>query len=157
MENILSQALSYLEKIGRQPVDRRWTARDHRYLTGPLVVYPGWDDTPQWLREAVRIARLALILAGEEEHASEEEAVVYLMMASLTAPLDNDWAEIYLWLAARVLKRWGRWERPDPDFVSIRETLWPHQQDDLDRLLRDIRRSVERHAKNTITQEGVPI
>ena len=56
-------------------------ADDLRYLAGPLIVFdPAWgEDTPDWLRAKVRPARLGLLLAGEKELASEEEAVIYLM------------------------------------------------------------------------------
>lgn len=175
--DLVSAALAYLECIGCQPAaGQRWTAGDRRYLAGPLIVGdPGWgDDTPAWLRVAVRIARLGLVLAGEHEHASEEEAVAYLVAASLAAPLHPDWAEIYLWLAARVLARWGKIGQAEDcaglaagtgwrmnDAAGPRRTLQPDQEDDLRRLLRDIRRSVERHARlphtadtNTTSTQG---
>jgi hypothetical protein len=48
---------------------------------------PAWgSDTPAWLRAAARIARLGLVLAGEHEHASEEEAVAYLTPALAAVP-----------------------------------------------------------------------
>lgn len=160
-------ALAYLVQLDRQPlVQPQFTAGDRRYLAGPLIVGdPAWGaDTPVWLSNAVQIARLGLLLAGEHEQASEEEVVAYLLAASLAAPLHHDWAEIYFWLAARVLVRWGKIGQ-EQDFWQMlgeavpRRTLRPDQEDDLRRLLRDIRRSVERHVRtphvtHTITHEG---
>ncbi len=151
----LAPALTYLGQIGRLPAaEQRWTAGDRRYLAGPLVVGdPAWGgDTPAWLRDAVRIARLGLILAGEHEHAAEEETVAYLMAASLAAPLHHDWAEIYFWVAARVLARWSKIGQEENFWLMIaaaapQRTLRRDQEDDLRRLLGDIRRSVERHAR----------
>jgi hypothetical protein len=168
--DLVNAALAYLSQLGRQPAaEQRWTAGDRRYLAGPLIVGdPAWgDDTPAWLRAAVRIARLGLVLAGEHEHASEEEAVAYLMAASLAAPLHADWAALYFWVAARVLARWSKVSQEEDywrmiDAAAPQRTLRPDQEDDLRRLLRDIRRGVERHARlspstrtvTTPTQEG---
>jgi len=153
--DLVNAALAYLDRIGRQPAaELRWTAGDRRYLLGPLIMGdPFWgDDTPAWLRDAVQVARLGLVLAGEHEQASEEEAAAYLMAASLAAPLHTDWAALYFWVAARVLVRWSKIGQEE-DFWQMIEaaapqrTLRPDQEDDLRRLLRDIRRGVERHAR----------
>ena len=170
--DLVDAALAYLGQIGREPAPQpRWTAGDRRYLAGPLIVGdPAWgSDTPAWLRDAVRIARLGLVLAGEHEHASEEEAVAYLMAASLAAPLHHDWAALYFWVAARVLARWSKVGQEEDfwrliDAAAPQRTLRADQEDDLRRLLRDIRHSVERHARppqstRTVTestQEGAP-
>lgn len=67
-----------------------------------------------------------------------------------------------LWVAARVLARWGKISQEE-DFwhmieaATLQYTLRRDQEDDLHRLLRDIRRGVERHARQphiTPTQEG---
>ncbi len=163
--DLVHAALAYLGQIGRQPAaEQPWTVGDRRYLVGPLIVGdPAWGSaTPAWLQAAVRSARLGLVLAGEHDQASEEEAVAYLMGASLAAPLPHDWAEIYFWLAARVLTRWGQVQ--EHDFWAMlgdtvpRRALRPDQLADLSRLLHDIRRSVERHARtphiNHTTHKG---
>jgi len=94
--------------------------------------------------------------------------------ASLAAPLHADWAALYFWVAARVLARWGKVSQEEDycakhSFARMiaaaapQRTLRPEQEDDLRRLLRDIRRGVERHARppystrtaTPSTQEGV--
>ena len=95
---------------------------------------------------------MGLVLAGEHEYASEEEAVAYLMAASLAAPLHHDWAALYFWLAARVLTCWSKVGQEEDfwrmiDAAAPQRTLRADQEDDLHRLLRDIRRGVERHAR----------
>ena len=80
------------------------------------------------------------------------------MAASLAAPLHPDWAALYFWVAARVLARWGKVGQAEDycakhsfaqmiDAAAPQRTLRPDQEDDLRRLLRDIRRGVERHAR----------
>jgi hypothetical protein len=159
--DLVNAALTYLAQLGRQPaVEQRSTAGDRRYLAGPLIVGdPAWgSNPPAWLSDAVQVARLGLVLAGEHDHASEEEVVAYLMAASLAAPLHPDWAALYLWVAARVLARWGKFGQEEDycakhsfarmiDAAALQRTLRPDQEDDLRRLLRDIRRGVERHAR----------
>ncbi len=118
-------------------------------------------DTPTWLRDAVRIARLGLVLAGEHEHASEEEAVAYLMAASLAAPLHADWAALYFWVAARVLARWNKISHEEDfwlliDATAPQRTLRRDQEDDLHRLLRDIRRGVEHRARRSHNTSTTP-
>ncbi len=89
------------------------------------------------------------------------------MAASLAAPLHPDWAALYFWVAARVLVRWSKIGQEEDFWRMIaaaapQRTLRSDQQDDLQRLLRDIRRSVERHARpphstptvTTSVQEG---
>ncbi len=151
----VNAALAYLDRIGRQPAaELCWTAGDRRYLAGPLIVGdPAWGRaTPAWLSDAVQVVRLGLVLAGEHDHASEEEVVAYLMAASLVAPLHADSAALYFWVAARVLARWDKVSEEE-DFWRMIEaapsqrTLRRDQQDDLRRLLCSIRRSVERHAR----------
>lgn len=83
----------------------------------PIIVFPGgWGDTlPGWLKGAVTLERLEMAmkaLKGEEMTGTDAEACAYLHTASLTAPMDHDWSQIYLYIAARTYKRWGRNEMP---------------------------------------------
>jgi hypothetical protein len=105
-------------------------------LTDPIIVYPGgWGDTlPEWLKTSITLERLSMnmkALKGEEMTGTDAEAVAYLMTASLTAPMDHDWAQIYLYVAAQTYRRWGKNEMP-PDIVV--DKLDDGQIADLNRL-----------------------
>jgi hypothetical protein len=136
------EALSYMKLLGLQRLPSpRLLADDLRYLTGPLIVFdPAWgEDIPDWLRATVRPARLGLLLAGEKESVSEEEAVAYLMTASLAQPLDHDWSQRYLRLGARVLARWGLVSSETDLWRQLGEELPPRNQDQDDEALRRLR------------------
>ena len=82
----------------------RFTAKQRQYLHGPIVQYRsgGWDF-PIRLRALVPQARLQQVLHGADDCASELEALGYLSTASLDFPLSYEWAQVFLWLADRVL------------------------------------------------------
>ncbi len=138
---LAQEAMQYLERLGLQPLPSpRLRADDLRYLTGPLIVFdPAWgQDIPAWLRAVVRPARLGLMLAGEKELASEEEALIYLITASLAQPLDHQWCRTYLRLGARVMARWGH-VQSEADFWGMLGEQAPradlaHEDEDLRRL-----------------------
>ena len=129
---------------------------EQRYLAGPLIQprLNGWDF-PDRLRAIVPAARLLQILRGstdevERDLASEEEALGYLSCASLDAPFDHDWAEIMFYLCQQVLPRWRfidgeavhavlGYARP----IALNST----QTEDLRRLRRWLRQTIERGAK----------
>lgn len=51
-------------------------------------------------------------LKGEEVTGTDAEACAYLSTASLTAPMDNDWSQIYLYVASKTYQCWGKKEMP---------------------------------------------
>lgn len=51
-------------------------------------------------------------LKGEEMTGTDPEACAYLMTASLTQPMDHDWAQIYLYIATQTYRKWGKNEMP---------------------------------------------
>jgi hypothetical protein len=80
-------------------------------LTDPILVFPGgWGDTlPDWLKTSITLERLVMnmrALKGEEMTGTDSEACAYLMTASLTQPMDHDWAQIYLNIAGKTYRRW---------------------------------------------------
>ena len=86
-------------------------------LTDPIIVFPGgWGDTiPDWLKTAITLERVMgnmKALKGEEPTATDAEACAYLMTVSLTQPIDSDWTQIYLHIAAQTYKRWNKGEMP---------------------------------------------
>ena len=105
-------------------------------LFDPIIVYPGgWGDTlPEWLKTSITLERLAMnmkALKGEEMTGTNAEAVAYLMTASLTFPIDRDWAQIYFYVATQTYRRWGKGEMPKDIAVDELET---EQMRDLERL-----------------------
>ncbi len=80
-------------------------------LTDAIIVFPGgWGDTlPDWLKTSITLERLVMnmkSLKGEEMTGTDSEACAYLMTASLTQPMDHDWAQIYLYIAGKVYEKW---------------------------------------------------
>jgi len=87
-------------------------------LTDPIIVYPGgWGDSlPEWLKNAIVLERLAENMKaskGEQPTGTDAEACAYLNTASLTAPMDNDWSQIYLYVAGKTYSRWQKNKMPD--------------------------------------------
>ncbi len=107
-------------------------------FTDPIIVWPGgWGDSlPEWLKTAITIERMAMnmkALKGEEMIGTEAEACAYLYTASLTAPMDSDWSEIYLYLANQVVRRNRDTEIPQDIVV---ESLSDYRMGELCRLKR---------------------
>jgi hypothetical protein len=105
-------------------------------LADPIIVFPGgWGDTiPEWLKPAITMERMIgnmKALKGEEPTGTDAEACAYLMTLSLTQPMDNDWTQIYLYVASQTYKRWGKGEMP-ADIVV--ESISDYQTRELDRL-----------------------
>ncbi len=105
-------------------------------FTDPIIVFPGgWGDTlPEWLKNAITLERLEMnmrALKGEEMTGTDAECCAYLNTASLTQPMDHDWAQIYLYIAGKTYTQWKKNEMPDDIRV---ESLNDDQMRDLNRL-----------------------
>jgi hypothetical protein len=109
-------------------------------LTDPILVFPGgWGDTlPDWLKTSITLERLVenmKSLKGEEMTGTDAEACAYLMTASLTQPMDHDWAQIYLYIATKVYERHRTKDSGVTMPTDIRvESLTDDQMRDLNRL-----------------------
>ena len=117
-------------------------------FTDPIIAYPSpWMDTiPQWLKEQITLDRLIEQMKaarGQEPTGTDSEALAYLYPASLEAPLDHDWTEIYLYLGARVCGAHGK---TVPDDINVR-TLNRQQDEDLRRLKAWIYEKRRQHRK----------
>jgi len=68
-------------------------------ISGPIIVWPGYQDMsiPGPVKERISIERLLLAAKGEHM-ASEAEAMWYLSCASLNNLLDHHWCNIFLYL-----------------------------------------------------------
>jgi len=109
-------------------------------FTDPILVFPGgWGDSlPEWLKHAITLERLAMnmrTLKGEEITGTDAEACAYLYTASLTQPMDHDWAQIYLYIANKVYEKWRTKESgvTMPEDIRV-ESLNDEQMRDLNRL-----------------------
>ena len=105
-------------------------------FTDPILVFPGgWGDTlPEWLKNAITLERLEMnmrALKGEEMSSTDAEACAYLYTAALTQPMDNDWGQIYLYIAGKTYTRWKKTEMPEDIRV---DSLRNDQMADLNRL-----------------------
>jgi len=105
-------------------------------LTDPILVMPGgWGDTlPGWIKEQITLERLLeqmKVLKGEKPTGTDAEACAYLYTASLEAPMDRDWTEIYLYIAGKVVASGKNAQIPDDIKV---ESLTNEQMRDLQEL-----------------------
>ncbi len=122
---------------------------DVRYLTGPIVQFTAGWNFPSMLRKFVPAARLALVLSGEKNLCTLEEALGYLSTLSLAGPLNREYAEVMFWLSQEVLSKHGVAD----DVYKMLGFSKPVELSDyqkthiLNRLRADIRRSVVKGAK----------
>ena len=128
----MSETVQNHSKIDRK-VDG-WISDLVGTFTDPIIVMPGgWGDTlPSWIREEITVERMfenMQSLKGEESLAADAEVVAYLYTASLEAPMDSDWVEIYLYMASKVMKRHTKQEMPAD--MRVVEKLTRNQEDDL--------------------------
>jgi len=105
-------------------------------LTDPIVVFPGgWGDAiPQWLKTAITLERMIgdmKVMKGEEPNGTDAEACAYLYTAGLTAPMDHDWSQVYLYITTQTYKRWKKGEMP-ADIVV--DSISEYQMGELSRL-----------------------
>lgn len=105
-------------------------------LTDPIIVFPGgWGDTiPEWLKTSITLERMIgdmKKLKGDEPTGTDAEACAYLMTVSLTQPMDGDWTQIYLYVAAQTYKRWEKGEMPADIVVN---SISDYQMGELNRL-----------------------
>ena len=105
-------------------------------LTDPVIVFPGgWGDTlPDWLKTAITLERMMRdmkALKGEEPTGTDAEACAYLYTAGLTAPMDHDWSQIYLYVATMTYRHWNKGEMPADIAV---DSISDYQMGELNRL-----------------------
>ena len=105
-------------------------------FTDPILVMPGgWGDTlPDWLKGAITMERLMSnveALKTGEMTGTDAEACAYLYTASLEAPMDHDWTQIYLYIAGKTYARHNGNQVPDDIQV---ESLNNYRMTELNRL-----------------------
>lgn len=101
-------------------------------LQAPLMVAGAWADTiPDDLRAQVPLQRLVKLRDGHDwQEATDAEVTCYLYTASLEAPMERDYAEIYLYLAKG-------WKPAIGDLAP--DTLTPDQERKLREMKHDLR------------------
>jgi len=105
-------------------------------FTDPIIVFPGgWGDTlPDWFKESIRLERLETNVKaskGEEPAGTDAEACAYLYTVGLTAPMDSDWSQIYLYVSTKTYSKHKGSQLPDDIRV---ESLSDYQIGELNRL-----------------------
>ena len=105
-------------------------------FTDPIIVFPGgWGDTlPDWLKTAITLERMMgdmKALKGEEPTGTDAEACAYLYATGLTAPMDHDWSQIYLYVATITYRHWNKGEMPADIAV---DSISDYQMGELSRL-----------------------
>ena len=68
---------------------------------------------------------------GEEPTGTDAEACAYLMTASLTQPISQDWTQIYLYLTTRIFSKHKDCQVPEDIKV---ESIIDYQMNELNRL-----------------------
>ena len=83
-------------------------------FTDPIIVCPGgWGDSlPDWIKQAITVERLIANLTTPEM-ATDAEACAYLFTACLTAPIDSDWTQIYIYLTTKTVTRHRKTDIPE--------------------------------------------
>ena len=119
-------------------------------ITGPLIGFPGWEDTLPQHRDEITLQRcIHHQEIFEREEATDFEAMLYISTATLAAPPSHDWFEIYMWL----FSRWKPDVAQEQDLKPSRLDLYPHQQEDLIRLKRWLYRQQMEHLKAKLRRE----
>ena len=122
--------------------------KEHKqYFGAPIISSASlWHDAiPYWLRLAIYQERLEIIFNEHNEvgvYAGYPEAVAILMTASLEAPLNYEWTEIYTWVGREVSIKYNGKSRDDFKGVCDKDELSSYEKDELNRLLADLRRKV---------------
>ena len=107
-------------------------------LCDPIIVHAGaWatrDMIPEWLRNQITLDRMIELMVanreGRDPVGTDSEALAYLIPASMEAPMDHDWSQIYLYLGTKVMAGAGT---TMPEDIRV-ESLNDEQMRDLNRL-----------------------
>lgn len=96
-------------------------------LRSPVLTHSSmWKDMiPQRILDKIPIARL-IALHNQVKMATYEECSAFIMTASLEAPMDRDWTDIYTHVCCIVLQRWFNEDQWDE--VQAPRTLSEYQR-----------------------------
>ncbi len=139
--DIFSTAGEVVEEVEKEAPGKRFNVdRSIEDLVGsicdPIIVHRcAWgtrDMIPEWLRSQITLDRMIELMVarneGRDPIGTNSEALAYLIPASLEAPMDRDWAQIYLHVATVVMD--GQKNKVVPDDIRV-DMLDRNQEDDL--------------------------
>jgi hypothetical protein len=134
------------------------TAGEQRYLLGPIVYHPGGWDAGDILPKFIPQARLELVLSGEKNLATLEEALAYLASASLCFPLSSEDAQVMFWLTQEVWARHKLIREDQPVWEMLGHdrpfALTPYLENEvLNSLRRKLRAAVVRHSTTLLPKK----
>lgn len=96
-------------------------------LKSPVLTHSSmWSDCiPGRLLKVIPLARLAQ-KKNNNETATDEEAVAFIMTRTMEAPMNSDWTEIYIHLSCKVCERW--WQENHWDELQAQKELNDYQR-----------------------------
>lgn len=109
-------------------------------LMRPVMVYPSpWrENNPEWLLKNIKLDRMAQLMRGVKEEATDSECVYYMMPRTLEAPMDHSWAQVFLWVCKQVLG--DRVPKSEKWMSELKLDEWQ------ERLLKDLKRWIYRQS-----------
>lgn len=127
-----------------------------QYLAGPIIVHKSpWAETsPPWLLKAVVIDRLETIFAEYhagvvKQLATSSEILAYMMPATMDAPMQRDWVDVYTWAGNETLIKHKRLNDGQTfwDLTGEKAVAFDMVKHNYETLARDIREKVVDLAK----------
>ena len=122
----------------RNKKDDAWINELMWALTGPIMVWPGYEDMmmPEDIKSGIQMERMISVMT-HDKLASEVETMWYISTATLAQPPNHDWTEIYMYLCRRWMLAKVKEEDKLPDFLRKPIELSEYmQKPDLARLRR---------------------
>ena len=115
----------------------RWISDLVGTLCDPIIVMPGgWGDSlPEWIKGQITLERLVENMKtteGKEPTGTDAEATAYLYTASLTAPLSEQWARIYMYVAGRTMAKFNK-KAELPEDIKV-DSLSDYDMQELNKL-----------------------
>ena len=122
-----------------------------RYLAGPIIVHKSpWADTlPSWLMSATISDRLEAVFKEHDtgivgQLATPSDLLAHMMPATMDAPLQRDWVNVYMWAGNETLTKHKRLSGGQSYWEMVGEKAIAYEEikNDYECLARDIRAKV---------------
>jgi len=133
--------------------DAKWIYDIVGAIQYPIVAHPMWaKSVPDNLKRDMPIIRLAQLMKDPElagVYATDIEAMIYIMTASLAFPLNCHWTQVYMHLTRKYMLDWVKTNTEDlPDFLKEEINLDDYEAGLLRDLKRWIRKKQTEHLKS---------